>query len=163
MARPSKKQPKPTKVILDWKAYFLEFCKLHHEPVEYRGRLIFRDGWSYSNQSYEGPETQPPADPNELDQLVVTYWTLRKGQCEKILGKLLTELNELGRVQNEHSLPLMQVTLVKDKDEVRKGAIRMDLDPLNDKIRWVTIDIRECIDRLKEIEDYYRARKSNVG
>lgn len=144
------------KVELDFKAYFIEFCKVHGEPVEYKNRLLFPDGWGYSLTEYEGPEFHPPLDNRELDLLVLNYWLLRRSTLNTMLLKLEHELKLLTDTQASHSLPLQQVVRVQDDQRIRKHYRPLSTNALEQKLAWVRTDLIECDTRLKEIEDYHR-------
>lgn len=145
-------------VRLDWKAYFLEFCKVHGEPVLDSGRLLFRDGWTYSSTQYEGPEWGPPQNHKELDEIVLRYWQLRQATLSKLMLKLDHEYNQLKAVIISRSVPPQQVVFIQD-GESRKRAYRpLNLEPLEQKIAWVKTDLEECAERLKEIQDHYKEK-----
>lgn len=143
------------KVELDFKAYFLEFCKIHGEPVEYKGRLLFSDGWMYSLTDYQGPEYHPPLDNRELDIFILNYWLLRRSYLTNLLLKYEHELKLLKDVQASHSLPLQQVVKIQDEQRIRKHYKPLTLNNLEQRVEWVRKDLIECDVRLKEIEDYH--------
>lgn len=150
-------QSKPHKIVLDWRAYFVSFCQVHGEPVHYQDLLLFRDGWRYSSREYEGPEYPPPENPTELDRMVVTYWLTRMRAVEEQVNKLKFDLKNVERLTQLKSLPLYQVVVAEDEaGKQRRGYRKVDTGPLRERIKWMVKDIRECVERLKEIEDYYR-------
>lgn len=154
---PTKKK-EPKKVQIDWKEYFIEFCKVHGEPVEYNGVLLFRDGWRYAME-YAGPEHKPPSDHKLLDKLIVTYWSLRLRSCKERLNKTWVERKRIERLQDEHSLPLKQVTIVGMGQDRRRVSSNLDTRQLDDRIRWLQADIEECEQMLKEVNDFYTTGK----
>lgn len=133
---------------LDWKAYFIEFCRVHGEPVEHEGRLLFRDGWTYSRTDYQGPEWPPPADHAELDGLVRRYWQLRLSTVKTALENLLAKRKELTDLKAVKSLPLQQVTT---DPEGRRAYKRLDTAGLDTRIGWLAEDVAECETRLTEL------------
>ena len=165
MARPSVKDgdQNPTllqrdSIQLDWKGYFIEFCKIHGEPVLYNNHLIFRDGWSYSSTDYEGPEFGPPIDTKELDALVLQYWTLRKQKLEGMILSLRHEKRMLEQAQSVHSAPLQKVTHIETSKGKRRGYESIDTRNLDLRIGWIVDDLKECNERLIEINDFYNKR-----
>lgn len=173
--RPWNPTPLPTsprieegvRVELDWKAYFYEFCRVHgpQEPVEHGGRLLFRDGWTYSATSYEGPEWEPPKSFEELDALVARYWIIRRGRVTVTRDILVAQLQRLEELKASKSLPLHQVVTVHDTDgnKVRQ-TIPLLLTGLQQRLRWVREDLVECDKRLEEIarETVARHERSSV-
>lgn len=146
-------------VTLDWKAYFLEFCKVHGEPVQQCGRLLFRDGWTYSSTAYEGPEFPPPLDLGELDVLVREYWTIRRTALFKLMNQLLEQQNNLKKLEASHSMPLQQMTTQSENGQKRRGYKPLNTESLELHIDWVSDDLKECNERLREIEEYHKVRE----
>ena len=149
------------KIVYDWKAYFYSFCQVHGEPVKYKGKLLFRDGWSYSSMAYEGPEYAPPTDNNELDLLILEYWKLRYAALTQQILKLQHERKKLQEFASTKSLRLQQVTTTVDEEGKRhKVPQDVNTDVFDLKIKWLQDDLRECVDRLKEIEEYHKRKES---
>lgn len=141
-------------IELDWKAYFYEFCRVHgpQEPVDHGGRLLFKDGWTYSAFAYEGPEWEPPSNFDELDALVVRYWIIRRGWLEVMLSSLVLQLQKLQETIAGKSLPLRQVVVKHDAagKQVRESVV-LTMTGLEQRIKWVRDDLCECDVRLREI------------
>ena len=97
-----------TKLRLDWREYFKKFVENHGEPVEWGGRLLFRDGWQYSSTQYQGPEVPPPEDLASLRGLKVAYWRLLHERLSLEIRGLAGQINMLTEWQNERSMPLQQ-------------------------------------------------------
>lgn len=146
------------KVVLDWKGYFVEFCRVHGEPVEMGGRLVFRDGWSYSATDYEGPEWPPPPKFEELDELVFKYWVTRQGLLSRLLATLTHQLGQLEDLTKARSLPVQQQVVVDTDAGKRRGYRPLDLSLLRSKVAWVRADLEEAESRLKEIEQHYKKK-----
>lgn len=146
--------PKFTKVELDWKAYFIVFCEKHGEPVKYKGRLLFRDGWGYSASEYEGPEFPPPASLMELDVLTEKYWTIRQKELGKLITALLHEKDQLHKFQSQRDVPIQRVTSVMEDGKKRRGYQAVDLRMLDQKIEWVEADLIECDEQLQLIKKH---------
>lgn len=154
------------KVTLDWRAYFIEFCRVHGEPVRYKDRLLFRDGFTYSATDYQGPEYPPPQDLNELDKLTLTYWKLRRQHLNTLMRSLLAEKKQLTEVQAGRSVPLQQVATIHEDGVAKKGYRSVDFDALNAKIAWVRDDLQECAERLRDpirVKVVEKIRKRKVG
>lgn len=142
----------PPRIKLDWKAYFLEFCQKHGEPVQWKGRLLFRDGWMYSASDYGGPETPPPKDFDELDQLCLSYWLVRRSTLLRRLSDLLQERRTLSIAQSDRSVPLQVLVRREEEDGMtRVGYAELDFTTLDTHIDWFKTDIAECDIRLREL------------
>lgn len=148
----------PRKIVLDWRAYFYNFCREHGEPIQYHNVLLFRDGWRYGME-YEGPEYPPPADHRELDILVMKYWLGRLRVCNQALVKVITERDRIVLFTANHSMELQQTVYVDHGDRRQKASVPLDLTPLDEKIKWYRADVRECEDMLAEIEEFHRNAK----
>ncbi len=144
------------KIVLDWKAYFVSFCELHGEPVLTKGRLLFRDGWTYSSTDYQGPEYPPPKNLDELDVLILEYWTLRQSTVYKQLLKLQHELKTIRDVAQSRSMPLKRTIR---NEEGKTEAVTLTTDAIELKINWLSDDLLECDDRLKEIKQYHSTKE----
>lgn len=159
---PAATQPSPQKIVLDWKAYFLEFCRKHGEPVQHGNRLIFKDGWTYSAFDYAGPEWHPPTDIHELDALVTRYWLIRQGIASRLLAIAVHDLQMLKDAMQGRDLPLQQVMIVEEKVQggvkKRRGYKALSLQGLETRIQWLRDDVKEAEERLAEIEDYHKQK-----
>lgn len=151
------------KVQVDWKAYFLQFCAVHGEPVEVGGRLLFRDGWTYSLTDYEGPEWGPPLNHTELDELVYNYWRARREKLLPLLATLTHRLQQFKDLSATRSLPVQQVVIVNTAQGKRRGYQPLSTKPLEDKVGWVRKDIEECEVRLKEIMDEFERHRQSAN
>ena len=96
------------KLNLDWKEYFKKFVEAHGEPVDWQDRLLFRDGWQYSNTRYQGSEQPPPEDPANLRGLKITYWRRLHKRLSREANDLSQQIVMLTQWQNERSMPLQQ-------------------------------------------------------
>lgn len=130
---------------------------MHGEPVVYKeNRLLFRDGWMYSATDYEGPEFPPPHNHQELDALVLEYWTIRKATLTKTVMKLHHQIKTAKDAQATRNIPLQQVTYVQDGDRRRRSYKPLDLSGIETRIEWIEADLRECEERLTEIQEYHK-------
>src|SRR5437899_1081050 len=67
---------------LDWKRWYLRFSEIHGgNPLQWRGRSLFPDGWRYSNSDYSGPELAPRYEA-EARELQLVYFRLRLNAVE---------------------------------------------------------------------------------
>lgn len=158
----AKKPAGPKRTSLDWKAYFLEFCKVHGEPVEYQTGLLFRDGWRYAME-YSGPEYPPPKDHEQLDRLALVYWQTRHRLLSAALTKVLIEKERVDRIRADHSLPLRQVVITGAGEQRRKSTGEYDPRPLEDRLRWLRTDVAECEAMVAQIQQYYKGRADGDG
>lgn len=143
------------KIVLDWRAYFYNFCKEHQEPIPYHNVLLFRDGWRYAME-YEGPEYPPPANHRDLDVLVMKYWIGRLRICNGALVKAIAERDRITRFMSNHSLELQQTVYVDYGDKRQKASVPLDFTPLDEKIKWYRTDAKECEEMLTEIEQFHK-------
>lgn len=141
-------------VRLDWRAYFKEFCELHgRDPVSYRGRLLFPDGWTYSSSDYAGPEWPPPDDPAELLAVQSSYWRRRRGIVRRERDELRLAVQSLAEMQRCKSVPLQQVVQMRDSETNQRVTSRkpLDLDGLKARLAWLEEDVAECDRHLAEL------------
>jgi hypothetical protein len=159
--KPRIKQDGALQLVLDWQAYFHEFCREHGEPVLWRGRLLFRDGWTYSSTSYRGPEWPPPESAAECAALVTAFHKVRLAFL-RVEHRTHSELlAELRRMQGARHVPLQHKTVIVD-DEGRKRVVRaaLSLREFEGRVEWLERDIAECEAALKEVSDAAKQRKS---
>jgi hypothetical protein len=139
--------PLPTSEIeLDWRAYFEEFCAAHGgEPVEFEGRLIFRDGWAYSKSDHKGPEWAPGTE-QERTRIALAYWTMRRAILETERQALSASVEEMRLLQLHRSAPLMVRAIKYDDDGVLVGMETKPLDTaaLADRLTELEREIAEC-------------------
>jgi hypothetical protein len=121
-----------TKLKLDWKEYFRKFVEEHGEPVEWQDRLLFRDGWQYSNTRYQGPEVPPLVDGDKLKTLKIAYWKLLHERLSLEVRGLAGQIAMLTEWQNERSMPLQQrVSYLGTTEEGLPVRKRGDPEDLN--------------------------------
>lgn len=151
------------RVKLDWRAYFMNFCHVHGEPVEHAGRLLFRDGYRYSGVDYQGPEELPPEDPKRLRDLMVTYWTIRETKLKEDFVELGGHVRMLEEWQSHRELPLQQVVVYKERGEdgkvrlVKKEPEDLNLTGLKCKLTDLEILLEECKQQLSELKEIENA------
>lgn len=110
-------QQDPSNITLDWRAYFLDFMRVHgSDPVENEGHLLFKDGYRYSTTDYQGPEYRPPDDPRELFRLQRLYWGKRAKMLRNEVSRLVHILENYTGMQQGLSARLHEQALVRDED-----------------------------------------------
>lgn len=110
-------QQNPANITLDWRAYFLDFMRVHGgDPVENEGLLLFQDGYRYSNSDYQGPEYRPPDDPRELFRLQRVYWTRRARMLRDEINRVMRILENYQGMQQTLSARLHEQAVVRDED-----------------------------------------------
>lgn len=139
------------KVKLDWTAYLREFEAVHGEPVVYRGRLLYRDGWTYSMSDTAGPEWPPPKEREKLLELKKAYWNLRQNQAKSRLIDVEWQLNGLEELQRAKSVRLQVIGKIWDEKLERNvnGTVGWSSYQLNDRILMLRNVIAECETNLK--------------
>lgn len=146
--------PTPLAVSLDWSAYFKNFKEVHGEPVLWKGKLLFPDGWTYSCKSREGPEWPPPAKPEQLHELQICYWLTRLSIVQAEFNTLQDMLINLRQLQASRSLPLQCSTSVYDEElgSHRAVAVPLNLDEIeHGRLAWLREDIAMCQDQLRQL------------
>jgi hypothetical protein len=144
--------PKPAKITLDWRAYFLTFCEKHgRNPIQYRGRLLFMDGWMYSATAYEGPEWPPPVLESESKALIREYWLRRKAIISAERSALAKEIRDLEVAQETHSAALQQIVIYYDPDikKLRSRRGPLDIGVLRQRMILLEQDVLNCAEHLK--------------
>lgn len=133
-------------IKLDWRAYWKEFSRTHGDyPVKWKGRLLFRDGWTYSSTAYEGPEWPPPSSQEELGRMVRGYWLLRKREVRAAWWNSLQEVEGLKRLQSVKSIPLQQVLMMSGEDDkLYRDVGSVDLPLLEDMVVEFKRQLDEC-------------------
>lgn len=149
---------RPVSVRLDWRAYFREFSALHGgDPVIYKGRLLFADGWTYSASDYQGPEWPPPDDPKALANLQRWYWGRRRTIVRHELFTLRESLLSLETAQRNRSAPLQQIVTVKvwneglGRDANVWQAKNVDLEGMRGRLAWLEEDLGRCSECLNGV------------
>lgn len=146
-----------TTVNLDWRAYFNRFSRAHGgDPVQYRNRLLFRDGWTYSATDYGGPEWAPPEDLDEKRLFIVAYWTRRRQIVLFERDQLAITLRELRHAQELKSVPLQQAIRyealnVDGKPTMATAVGDIDFEALQGRLDWLTLDMDQCNQKLREL------------
>lgn len=141
-------------IKLDWLAYFREFCNVHGgDPVHHAGRLLFRDGWTYSATDHAGPEFPPPeSDPQLVKHLKYQYWNIRRQAIRQELEQLKSTIGSLEEMQRSKSAPLQQVVIsYDDKGKPRRGAQPLDIAPLKIRLDLLEHAMVECLNELSNL------------
>ncbi len=147
---------------LDWRGYFTRFQAVHGEPINHKGRLLYRDGWGHDALHYEGPEFAPPADPDERRQLIQCYWQRRRQIISNERDLLALTLRELKNAQTMLSIPLQEelryVGLVEDAEgkPVEKMMTKsqdLDFERLDSRLEELNEMLSECNAALKKVQE----------
>lgn len=144
----------PFRIHLNWDAYFAKFIEVHGEPVRFRGRLLFPDGWFYSLRDKAGPEWPPPSDPKELNQLLVSYWLIRLQWVQVEYRSLQQTILNLREAQRLRSAPLQQTVVLYDDDGrlAKISVADVNVDDLEQgRLAWLREDIYNCQIKLQEL------------
>ena len=146
--------PASVAITLDWNAYFKHFTELHGEPVIWKNRLLFADGWTYNLRSKEGPEWPPPADDRELHQMQMSYWLKRLSLVQTEWNVLSDIIHGLRELQRRHHLPLQHRLVSYDEEQGRyiTQTQTVDIHELeNGRLAWLAQDIEDCQAKLREL------------
>lgn len=132
--------------VLDWRAYFAKFCDLHggraNSPVEHNGKLLFMDGWTYSNIDHAGPEWPPPDDPTELRLLQIAYWQRRKVIVRSLAQRTRETIEKFQQLTAGRSAPLAFEDRMPPEEK---------LTYLKGRLKWLEDDFVLCSAQLKEL------------
>lgn len=143
-------------VSLDWRTYFNEFCTIHGgSPVVYRGKFLFRDGFSYSQTDYAGPEYGAPTDPKELALVQREYWQRRREILVHEHTILKTQLREYEEAQRVRSAPL-QWTMAYFDQETGKRVVKaapVNFELIKEELQILADDIAHCDTQVQAIKD----------
>lgn len=153
-------------VELDWVAYYERFKEIHGDPVKWRGRLLFRDGWTYSSTDYAGPEWPPPTDAIELMRMRRAYWVLRKRVILVELEQAKAMAEGLRLLQLAKSAPLQQrIQTVDENGQAVTTSIEVESRYGADRVEWLRGLLAECDRELadtKEVDDGERYDDAEV-
>lgn len=145
--------------ILDWHEYYLSFLQEHRDPVEYKGRLLFEDGWRYSALDEAGPEWPPPEDKGELRGLKIAYQRIRRGVVRTMAHTLRTRLRAIEGLQSGKSLPLPMgyrlkpgiPGIVEFEINADGSPKRLDITAWQERLAALDRDAEDCDLRLEEL------------
>lgn len=147
---------------LDWKAYFDAFCEKHGDPVEWGGRVLFPDGWTYSITSYQGPEYMPPEDPKALLRLQAEYWRVRYERIREVYHTVRELIERLKKAQAFRDGRLYHRYSMVEQNEYGERVRVTHTEPVNltpyvSKLRELAADLDKCkTERESKINDYQR-------
>lgn len=152
----------PEEIELDWQGYFSSFVEAHGEPVKFRGRLLFRDGWQYSATDYAGPEWRPPDDPKELAMMVAYYVGYRRKMLREELFDLQHFYNWLVQTQHQRDRPLLQLRVRTDENgSTKEESIPIDLEMIKARLDWLKEDIARCDNEMVVARETVNVGRSN--
>ena len=152
---------------LDWNAYFQKFSEAHGgNPLQYKGRLLFPDGWRYG-MNHRGPERAPEGIDEERE-LMIVYWKLRLASVTKERRELRVALIGLEQSIRVMSQPLQQrIWLeVQSKNEwgqditnLAPRSCELDLSGLRNRIKELGEDASQCSRILRGKEESLNAKE----
>ena len=147
-------------VKVDWREYYRRFEQRHGEPISWKGKLLFRDGWTHSSKDHAGPEWEPPDDPLVLHSMQTVYWQERLKLVTQ--EKDLLEHNQRGieALQRGKSLPLVRRVKRWDEESQSMKVDREEVSPdmFKGRLDWLHADIAECIEHLEELKQTTETR-----
>lgn len=146
MIRTKPALPPLPKIQLDWRGYFLEFSRLHGgDPVPFKGRLLWRDGWRYSATDYRGPEIPPPSNDYDCRRLIQMYWRVRLTLINRQRRDLAEQLVGLEETASSRSAPLQAWRLGRD-DAGKRSVLRgeLELQAVRDRLEFLRSDAIQC-------------------
>lgn len=117
----------PLNVQFNWQKYFEAFQEEHGQGLEYKGRLLFQDGWMYSRTDHSGPEYAPPQDPEKLAKLQRAYWLIRWNIARAELIAVNTAYLALKEAARIRSAPIYVTTFMRDE----QGKMTKDVGPVD--------------------------------
>lgn len=137
---------------IDWPEYFKEFCRLHGDPVQARGRLLFADGWMYSATDYAGPEYPPPEEPDKLLDLRREYWEEALKLRKQMHQQMFRVYEGAENVVNSRSAIVSRVAYREDENgKRRRVAEPIDLVELKEIVESLAADVKTCEQELEEL------------
>lgn len=148
----------PQGLQLDWKSYYDRFDSAHGGyPIPFRGRLLWRDGWTYSSTDHAGPEWKPPEDTKELKVFKSHYWNSRRVLIADSVRRTEDDLRNLRETQRAKCVPLQVVKRVRSTNAEGIPIViaqyeDIDFDVLEAKLKYDRIELEECAIALKELE-----------
>lgn len=146
------------KLRFDWRAYFERFAELHGgNPVPFKGRLVFQDGWTYSGTDHRGPEWPPPDDERARLLLQKVYWLVRRKVSGRERNALRDAVAGIKELQATKSAPLQQLVEVRVRSKhtgqrrIRRSAEDVDIKALELRLRDLVADLDLCDEKLEEL------------
>lgn len=138
---------------IDWRATYGRFAELHGgNPLEWRGWLLFPDGWRWSATSHLGPELGPDGE-GQRRELRAVYWKMRLASVNKERRELRAALIGLEQAERVHSVPLQQRVARRTTRKDERGndvpcriadSCDLDLEGLRNRIAWLEEDAGRC-------------------
>lgn len=161
--------PKPDiarspRIRLSWRAYYERFKEVHGQPVLYREKLLFPDGWTYSTDSYAGPEYPPPKDHERLVKLGEVYWRTKLKVLKALRLETRQRLDGLRSVQSTKAIPLRHLQPKYDEEGKMAGTetVELDLPALGARVDQIDLDIQDCEAKIEELKDVSRPIRSET-
>lgn len=142
-------------MTIDWKEYFNKFSKAHGgNPVEWKGQLLFQDGWRYEMR-YQGPEHEPPKDEAALRRIQLFYWTRRRKIVRQQVVDAQDSYNVLVQQVATRSMPLVQRVSYLDEDDGRRSIRReqepFDITVVENRLSWMKADLEHAENMMRAL------------
>jgi hypothetical protein len=136
----------PLNVQYDWKAYFYAFQEEHGQGLEYKGRLLFQDGWMYSRSDYSGPEYRPPDEPEKLKRLKRAYWLIRWNNARTELELVNTTYLAMRAQERTRSVALRVSSVMRDETGRLKRTYgeHVDWGTFEERIEYCVQELAAC-------------------
>lgn len=132
------------KLRINEKENYYTFYQLHGgEPVVYGNLLLFRDGWTYSRNSYAGPAFPPPQD---MRNLITKYWTIRKKALTEEHARLFNVFDAARKMaeSTRQDVALEAYIVERDEQGTRKTWSPISISEVQEKLNTLKAEIAEC-------------------
>lgn len=128
--------------------------------MQWKGRLLFLDGWMYSATDYKGPEYPPPTDPYKLRHLKRMYWTQRRFAVRFTINEVSAKLESIELMQDGRSVPLQQTTRFYDEELKKWVTVKGQVDTtlLKSRLKFLQDDLVVCEQMLEGLKDVQTVR-----
>lgn len=145
----------PTPAVeLDWAAYWRAFQDLHGgDPVRVGGRLLFRDGWTYSAYDHAGPEWPPPREPGQLRALQKEYWSAHRWRVNAEREDLVRRADALDGEARARSVGqlFVRVAVAGDGGAPTTASLPLDTGAMRARAQHLKDLLDECDAALKAL------------
>jgi hypothetical protein len=141
-------------IKINWAATWARYKQEHGpNPIVYRGRLLFEDGYRHAINDPKGPEW-PPKDENEKRELQIIYWSHYQSIITATLQQLQSRLEVLKSFNSIRSSPIQHtVSSLDNKGQTITYA--EDFDPINNpihaRIEQLKYELDLCNSKLEKL------------
>ena len=172
------KHMKLPRVAVDWRAVWERFKEAHGDPVPYKGRLLFPDGWTHAAADLRGPEFPPPwckscefgddgkvSQPcptceAEIDKLKLHYWLIRRKAVEAEVAHFIRIIAHARELKQSRSVPVEPYVATFDGES--KTWKRTPFEPEAweaGRLQMLKDDLKDCTNIIEEL----KAPRSHIG